>query len=157
MCAYEIHWHIHNHVCFNRETILYTLNILIIGFSPPVALVSHHFLYTLPFIYFSIFYHVRCSNLHLVKTPTQAYYSAESQNTPLLRYSNDSFIRLQNTHPFLLLNIPQTAENQGFLESRQTVSIFAWTLILYCLAKVYLPYQKWGEEFSPTLYQFKIP
>ena len=123
MCSYEIHWHIHNHVCFNRETILYTLNILIIGFSPPVALVSHHFLYTLPFIYFSIFYHVRCSNLHLVKTPTQAYYSAESQNTPLLRYSNDSFIRLQNTHPFSLLNIPQTAENQGFLESRQTVSI----------------------------------
>ena len=47
------------------------------------------------------------------------------QNTPLLRYSNGSFIRLQNTHPFFLLNIPQTAENQGFFESRQTVSTFA--------------------------------
>ena len=66
----------------------------------------------------------------------KAYYSAESQNTPLLRYSNGSFIRLQNTHPFLLLNIPQTAENQGFFESRQTVSIFTVTGILYCIAKV---------------------
>ena len=55
---------------------------------------------------------------------------------PLLRYSNVSFIRLQNTYLFSPLNIPQTAENQGFLESRQTVSIFTVTGILYCIAKV---------------------
>ena len=83
----------------------------------------------------------------------KAYYSAKSQNTPLLWYSNGSFIRLQNTHPFLLLNIPQTAENQGFFESRQTVSIFPWTLILYCIAKVCNRFSKWGNCFIPLLYR----
>ena len=68
---------------------------------------------------------------------------------PLLRYSNDSFIKLQNTHPFSLLNIPQTAENQVFLESRQTFSIFPWTLILYWIAKVCNRFPKLGKGFIP--------
>ena len=61
--------------------------------------------------------------------------------------------KLQNTHPFSPLNIPQIAENQGFLESRQTVSIFPWTLILYCIAKACNRFSKWGNIFSP----FEIP
>jgi len=46
------------------------------------------------------------------------------QTTPLFQYSNVSFKRPENTRPLSFFIIPQTAENQGFFESRQTVSIF---------------------------------
>ena len=52
---------------------------------------------------------------------------------------------------FSPLNILQTAENQGFFESRQTVSIFPWTLILYCIAKVCNRCSKWGDNFIPHI------
>ena len=58
------------------------------------------------------------------------------QTTPLFQYSNVSFKRPENTRPLSFFIIPQTAENQGFFESGQTVSIFTVTGILYCIAKV---------------------
>lgn len=80
----------------------------------------------------------------------KAYYSAEFQTPPLSRYSNGSFKRHENTHPFSFPNIPQFAENQGFFESKQTVSTFPWSFILYYIAKINPPCQKWGKEFTPV-------
>jgi hypothetical protein len=48
----------------------------------------------------------------------------KSQGTDDYVLTNVSFKRPENTHSFSPLNILQTAENQGFFESRQTVSIF---------------------------------
>ena len=88
-----------------------------------------------------------CSFVYLL---AKAYYSARFQTTPLFQYSNVSFKRPENTRPLSFFIIPQTAENQGFLESKQTVSIFAWTLILYCIAKVCNRFSKWGKKFPSS-------
>ena len=95
----------------------------------------------------------------------QRWSSSHDQTTEILWFStygsivHDVLVKnvstnLDNiTRPFSFLNVQQTAGNQGFFESRQMVSIFPWTLILYCIAKVCNRFSKWGNDFIPLLYR----